>query len=200
MPMKPSIPVQPDLAVTPRRPVLMSSKGPAGSHHPIVALVLRIQGSAFIRPSLRRRLLNWIGASIHTTAVIEHSCWLSGPLLRMGAGSRLNVGARLDCSTWITLEDEARVGMEFMAITRTHQIEASTVRRNPESPDLWGEIVIGRGCWLGARVTVLPGVTIAAGCVVGATTTIIHSTEPDGLYLNAIGASGSIYGKRTKDL
>ena len=198
--MKPFSPVQPDLIPTQGRPVLSSGKSPAGPHHPLVALVIRIQGSPFIRPPLRRRLLNWVGAAIHPTAVIEHSCRLSGPLLRMGAGARLNVGARLDCSTWITLEDEARIGMEFMAITRTHQIEASSIRRNPESPDLWGEIVIGRGCWLGARVTVLPGVTIAAGCVVGATTTMLHSTEPDGLYLNAVGPSGSVYGRRTKDL
>lgn len=200
MPMRPFFPSQADIGLRPGRPALTSGKGPTGSHHPMVALVLRLQGSAFIRPSLRRRLLNWVGAAIHPTAVIEHSCWLSGPSLRMGAGSRLNVGARLDCSTWITLEEDARVGMEFMAITRTHQIEASSTRRNPESPDLWGEIVIGRGCWLGARVTVLPGVIIAAGCVVGATTTILHSTEPDGLYLNAVGASGSVYGRRTKDL
>lgn len=182
------------------RPVLLSAKAPNKSHRFLVAMVLRIQGSPFIRPPLRRLLLNMAGASIHRTAVIEHSCWLSGPLLRMEANSLLNVGARLDCSAWITIGQDTQIGMEFMAITRTHPIERSSTRRNPASPDLWGEVFVGAGCWLGARVTVMPGVTIAPGCVVGATTTLLHSTGPDGLYLNAAGPSGTIYGHRTRNL
>jgi maltose O-acetyltransferase len=35
---------------------------------------------------------------------------------------------------------------------------------------------------LGARVTVLPGVTVGSGCVIGASSLVTADTEPDCLY------------------
>lgn len=44
-------------------------------------------------------------------------------------------------------------------------------------------IMLVRDVWLGANATVVPGVTIAEGCVVGAGAVVTRSTEPYGVYL-----------------
>lgn len=43
-------------------------------------------------------------------------------------------------------------------------------------------IVIGDDCWLGANVSVMGGVTIADGCVIGAGAVVTRDTEPYGIY------------------
>lgn len=41
---------------------------------------------------------------------------------------------------------------------------------------------IGSGCWIGANVTVLPGVNIGNGCVIAAGSVVAMDCEPDCLY------------------
>lgn len=39
-------------------------------------------------------------------------------------------------------------------------------------------IVIGDDCWIGARVTILPGVTLGRGVVIGANSLVMHDCPP----------------------
>ena len=57
-----------------------------------------------------------------------------------------------------------------------------------------GDVVIGNDVWLGARVMVLPGVTIGDYAVVGAGS-IVTKSIPRGAI--AVGAPARIVGKRT---
>jgi maltose O-acetyltransferase len=43
-------------------------------------------------------------------------------------------------------------------------------------------ISVGAGVWLGARVLVLPGVTIGDSCVVGAGSVVTKDLEPNAAY------------------
>ncbi len=49
--------------------------------------------------------------------------------------------------------------------------------------DTSSNIVIQDDVWLGTNVIVLPGVTIAEGCVVGAGSVITRDTDPYGVYV-----------------
>jgi acetyltransferase-like isoleucine patch superfamily enzyme len=40
-------------------------------------------------------------------------------------------------------------------------------------------IVVEDGCWIGARATILPGVTLGRGCVVAAGAVVASSVEPN---------------------
>ena len=43
-------------------------------------------------------------------------------------------------------------------------------------------ITIGEDCWLGANVTVLPGVTIGDRCIIGAGSVVTHDIPSDSIY------------------
>lgn len=53
--------------------------------------------------------------------------------------------------------------------------------------------MIEDGCWIGACTTIMPGVKIAKGCVIGSHSLVLKDTEPNGLYTG-------IPAKRIKDL
>ena len=41
-----------------------------------------------------------------------------------------------------------------------------------------GAVIIGKDCWIGDKVTILPGVTIGDGCVIGANSVVTKSIPP----------------------
>ncbi|GEL13713.1 hypothetical protein LCO01nite_12620 [Lapidilactobacillus concavus] len=55
------------------------------------------------------------------------------------------------------------------------------------------DIYVDDGCWIGCNVTILPGITIAKGCVIGAGAVVTKNTAPNGLYVG-------VPAKRVKDL
>ena len=54
-------------------------------------------------------------------------------------------------------------------------------------------IYVGEGCFIGANVTVLPGVNVGEGCVIAAGAVITRDCAPDGLY-------GGVPARRIRDL
>ncbi|WP_060664555.1 DapH/DapD/GlmU-related protein [Bacillus sp. CHD6a] len=69
--------------------------------------------------------------------------------------------------------------MEVLFCTSTH--EFGTCERRAGKP--YGKpIKIGNGCWVGARVTILPGVTIGDGCIIAAGSVVTKDCESNSLY------------------
>ena len=76
----------------------------------------------------------------------------------------------------ITLGTNVWLGPEVMLWTGSHTVGPGSQRcgSGVSSP-----IVIGDGCWLGARATILAGVTVGAGVVVGAAALVVKDIPPD---------------------
>ena len=66
-----------------------------------------------------------------------------------------------------------------MLTTSHHEIGPPERRSGTARPR---SIVIERGVWLGARVLVLPGVTVGPGCVIAAGAVVNRDCAPHGLY------------------
>lgn len=45
-----------------------------------------------------------------------------------------------------------------------------------------GQVSIGDSCWLGARATILPGVTIGEGTIIGAGAVVTEDCKPGAVY------------------
>jgi maltose O-acetyltransferase len=86
-------------------------------------------------------------------------------LLEVGAGCWFNIGCRLDVHAEVNIGDRVRFGQEVLVLTHTHEIGLAWQRAGALTT---GSVRIGDGAWLGARVTVLPGIRIGEGAVVAA--------------------------------
>lgn len=138
-----------------------------------------IVGSSLCPRRVRRVLLNAWGLDVRTSGIMER-CFFGGREITLGRGVFLNVGCVIDNSASVTIEDECRLGMGVTIATSTHQ-DGGPERRAGEVRAL--PVVIKRGAWLGSSVTVLPGVTVGEGCIVGAGSVVTKDLEPHGLYL-----------------
>ena len=89
--------------------------------------------------------------------------------LAIGSYCGLNEGIEFDLTAPISIGDHVSVGHEVRFLTRSSAAGAETA----------APITIGDGAWLGARCTIMGGVTIGAGSVIGAGKTITEDVEPN---------------------
>lgn len=133
--------------------------------------------------------------------------YIGAPLRRICAkamlsscGKKVNIEKGAEFSTASTIGDNSGIGInaslgvvhignnvlmgkECICITRNHQFidRNKLIIEQGYTPD--EPIYIGNDVWIGHRVTILPGVHIADGCVIGAGTVVSKSTEPYGVYV-----------------
>lgn len=96
---------------------------------------------------------------------------------RITLGARVHVGER--CSLWagdssgrIHLGDHVLLAPEVFVTASNYRTTWGVAVMDQDK--LERDVVIGDGCWLGAKVVVLPGVTIHDGAVVGAASVVAH--------------------------
>jgi len=95
--------------------------------------------------------------------------------LVIGKDCSIDVDCVFDLEERVTVGDRVTIGPGVMILTSTHELDirehrAGAVQRSPVS--------IGDGVWLGARSTILPGVTVGAGAVVNAGSVVNKDVLP----------------------
>ncbi|OLN86000.1 putative acetyltransferase C18B11.09c 3 [Colletotrichum chlorophyti] len=108
--------------------------------------------------------------------------WKSGKALTF------NSTVILDCAH-VTIGDRVLFASGVSLITATHETSLQSRRDNIEYAE---PITISDDCWLGANVTVLPGVTIGKGCTIGAGS-VVNKNIPD--YSVAVGVPAKVISK-----
>ncbi|GIG29751.1 acyltransferase [Cellulomonas marina] len=111
--------------------------------------------------------------------VLVQPCHIGSPRVVIGERSYIGVGCTLDARDKITIGARVALGDEVMLLTSTHALDDPAQRAGTP---LGRPVHVGDGCWLGARVTVLPGVTIGEGCVVATGAVVVRDCAPHGLY------------------
>jgi maltose O-acetyltransferase len=101
------------------------------------------------------------GTDCASRVTVGHSCWI-------------NDSCYLDASAPLTIGNGVAFGHGVMLITSTHKIGPPDYRAGL---DVTSPIVIGDGAWIGARATILPGVTIGAGAIVAAGAVVNRDVE-----------------------
>ena len=131
-----------------------------------------------------------IGAGV---AMAPNASLRNGANITIGAGA--HVGER--CLLWagerarITLGEKALLGPEVFVTVANYRTEPGVpvVDQAREEAD----VVIGAGTWLGARVVVLPGVTVGDGAVVGAGAVVTRDVPAGAI---AVGVPARVVGWR----
>ena len=94
-----------------------------------------------------------------------------GGVLEIGARSLINYGCSIAALDRVTIGERCLIGPHCMIIDSAfHDIDPDR-RLDPPAAD---PIVIGNNVWLGARVIVLPGVTIGENSVIGVGSVVTH--------------------------
>lgn len=98
-------------------------------------------------------------------AVIEPYCRLSGdPKIIIGNNFYMNAGCHILGE--ITIGDDVMIGPKTVIWGRNHGIlKGSPMKEQPHDKS---SIIIGNDVWIGANTTILKGVNIGNGAVVGA--------------------------------
>jgi maltose O-acetyltransferase len=141
-----------------------------------------VTASPWIPWQVRWRLLKLRGVEVTGSPIIEGGVIVKSPLLKVGARVHINSGVILDNGAGVTLEDDVSIGPGAIIITSGHTMKSSERRGSGVTG---APVVIKRGSWIGAGAMVLPGVTVAGGCVIAAGSIVTKDTEPDGLYIGS---------------
>jgi acetyltransferase-like isoleucine patch superfamily enzyme len=103
--------------------------------------------------------------------------------ITIGSGCFINHGCILDPgSASIAIGDRVAIAPRVILVGNSHEIGRPSSRAGKM---VSADIRIGDGCWLGANVVVMPGVTIASGCIIGAGSIVTRDTAPDGVYVGS---------------
>jgi len=141
------------------------------------------QRSALLPATSRVKLLRLFGCKVHPTARLAENIYIGSNKIYIEDGAFVNIGCFFDGSANVHVGRGVRVGPYVRILTGTHTYANNVMRRGPGSRDLSREVRIERGCWIGMGVSILPGVTIREGCVVGAGSVVVRDTDPNGLYV-----------------
>ncbi len=143
---------------------------------PIVGALAR---ASVLPDGLRTRLLRTVGARFHPSVTLRSGVWLGGDRIELAEGVR--IGA--DC----LIESPCEIGAgtviapRVVVLAYTHEIGPSRARAT--NPPVVAPVRIGRGCWIGASATIIPGVRIGDGVVIGAGAVVTSDCADDGLYV-----------------
>jgi len=116
------------------------------------------------RLAIAKEMLGKMGADTNIEAPL-FCTW--GCQIFIGNDCYINRDVSFYDSATITIGDRVLIGPGCCFCTDTHEVEASD-RLASQSGSFAKPIRIGDDCWFGAKVTVLPGITIGRGCTIAA--------------------------------
>ncbi|HET6350927.1 MAG TPA: acyltransferase, partial [Coriobacteriia bacterium] len=115
-----------------------------------------------LRRACARHLLAFAGPNINIEPGVDFS---DGSHVRIGDSSGIGANSRVEAAD---IAEGVIIGPELLALSRNHVFETPGVWIGHQGYTDRMPVHIGRGSWIGARVTILPGVRIGEFCVVGA--------------------------------
>jgi acetyltransferase-like isoleucine patch superfamily enzyme len=100
--------------------------------------------------------------------------------LIVGKNVSLN-GVCIGCETYITIDNDCLISDCFLADSDYHNLEPH-LRRSAPSTKVSAPIIIKRNVWIGARATIMKGVTIGENSVVGLGS-VVRKSVPDNVVI-----------------
>jgi acetyltransferase-like isoleucine patch superfamily enzyme len=95
-------------------------------------------------------------------------------------GGKLSIGSRfyatrnlnIYCGENIVIGDDVLIGSYVLITDLSHGIDPESDLRYQKQPIVTRPVSIGSGCWLGDKVSILPGTSIGDKCVIGANSVV----------------------------
>lgn len=140
-----------------------------------------IGNSLFLNSNIKVFILKCLILSIGRNVHVSYGVKITNTNVLIGDNVFLNSGISLNggYAGRIVIEDNVQVGPNSEILAVTHKLGKMDKRAGDR---IYPTTTIRKGCWIGARTTILPGVNVAEGCVVAAGSVVVRDTMPNGLY------------------
>lgn len=144
-------------------------------------IVNNLLNSFFIPLRFRRLILKLIGCKLSTSSSIQGKFYLGSNKIILGENSFINRECYIDNAqnSYVIIGKNCSIGFRTIFITTIHDYSNPQKRGGVINSK---NIIIKDGVWIGANVTILPGVTINESSVVAANSLILNNVEPNSLY------------------
>lgn len=120
------------------------------------------------------------GLDVAVTALVRPGVYFRDRNVSIGAHSTVNLRCIFDNRAAVTIGEYVGVSIGVQFITSTHSMNDPKRRAGLGSA---GPISVGGGSWIGAGATILHGIHIGEGTVIGASALVAKDCEPHSLYL-----------------
>lgn len=114
-----------------------------------------------MREKTARKFLTYVGKDVN----IEKGAQITS---KMEIGDRSGVGINAKMHGTVIIGKDVMMGPECIIYTRNHAFADTTIPMREQGFSVEKPVVIGDDVWIGGRVTILPGVHIGNGAIVGA--------------------------------
>lgn len=100
------------------------------------------------------------------------------PLIMIG--NNVSIGNRFSalCASPITIGDDCLLASDILITSENHGIDPENIKSYSENSLCTKPVSIGRGCWIGEKAVILPGVVLGEKCIVAAGAIVNKSFPP----------------------
>ncbi|MGB4778615.1 acyltransferase [Microbacterium sp.] len=137
-----------------------------------------VAGSPLCPRAVRYAILRLRGFDVRTPKVQAHCTFTGSRDITIGARTSVNTWCYFEAVAPIRIGEDCHIAMFSLIITSGHGIGPHGVEHTRTS----APVTIGDRCWLGARATVLPGVTIGDDVIVAAGAVVVRDLPSGGVY------------------
>lgn len=138
-----------------------------------------VAGSNLVPRPLRWLIYRACGMAVRTPNVFPGLEIAGQPRnLTVGTGTFVNTGCFFELVGEVSIGRDCQLGMQTMVVTSHHESTPTGISRRP----VGRAVRIGDRVWTGARVTILPGVTIADDVVLAAGAVVTADCAEPGVY------------------
>ncbi|MCK5040251.1 MAG: acetyltransferase [Candidatus Aenigmarchaeota archaeon] len=156
-------------------------------------ILLFFEGYELIKQKARYLLLKRVFKKCGRNVIIRKNVWFVYPeYIEVGDNVSINNSCFFEGGSGIKIGNCVRMAHCVSIISRNHSFAKRDIPIVEQ--EFTGAVVsIGDDVWLGAKVTVLPGVSIGKGSVIGANSVVTHDIPP---YSVAVGSPAKVIKKR----
>lgn len=150
----------------------------------------RLHFANFVRVFFAKLILKKTGKNV----TIERGAYFT-PGVSLGNFSGIGV----DCELYavrngqIIIGDYVMMGPECVIYTSSHAHDRTDIPMQQQGAEAPRNVIIGDDVWIGRRVSILPGITIGKGCIIG-TGAVVTKSIPD--YSVAVGVPATVIKNR----
>lgn len=126
------------------------------------------------RDRILREIMGTYGEGLYIIPPIYANCGLSN--VHVGKNVVINFNVNIVDDGEVFIGDDCMVGPNCNIATSIHPVSPKLRKHKLQYNK---PVHIGNNVWLGAGVTILPGVTIGDNSIVGAGSVVTHDVEPD---------------------